>query len=180
MSIALDAPPLTSSPASVHRTTLSEKQVLDYFWAASRGREDRLALLLQLSVVAVPTALDWNPAVVRRAFVPRRHTFDGCFVCFRRDRRVAWHHVIWVEHGGSNDTGNQVELCHVCHKRIHPWLDDEPDHGTWVSTGQLVDSIAAGRLKLAKERRQVHDDDGRGFSLLDADEHDQYKRGEWE
>ena len=179
MSTLLETPVASSAP-QVHRTTLTEQQVMDYFWAACREGADRLSLLLQISVVAVPTAPGWSAKDVRRAFQPRPHTFDGCFSCFRRDRRVAWHHVIAIDHGGSNDIWNQVELCHVCHRRIHPWLEDEPDHGTWTSAAQLGDRLLSGHLKLAPERRQVHDDDGRGLALRDVDEDEQYARGEWE
>lgn len=173
------APPVAAR-SRVHRTTLTEKQVLDYFWASCRDGADRPAILLQLSVIAVPTAPGWSAAAVRSAFVSRRHTFDGCFTCFRRDRRVAWHHIIAIEHGGSNDIWNQVEICHVCHKRIHPWLEDEPDHGTWMSTTQIADRLLGGQFKLSRDRRQVHDDDGRGYAARDIDEDKQYRRGEWE
>ena len=43
-----------------------------------------------------------------------------CFVCWRLPQ--CWHHVIQLQHGGTNTQGNRVALCHKCHRRIHPWM----------------------------------------------------------
>jgi len=160
----------TQSPSRVHRTTLTEAQVIDYFWAACRAGAERLPLVQQLAVVAVPTAPSWSAKAVREAFVARPYPETGCFICFHRDRKLAWHHIIAVDHGGSNGLWNTVPVCHVCHRRIHPWLEEEPDTGSWASTDQLVTRLASGRVQLSPDRRQVHDDDGvLRRSILSAD-----------
>lgn len=164
----------------VFRTTLSEEQLLDYFWEASRDRTIRLDVLRELSVVAVRRPDDWDPRAVREAFVARLYPKDGCFSCFQKNRRTWWHHVIAIDHGGSNSERNQVMVCHICHQRIHPWLPEESDLGSWLSVGQIYARIAAGYVGRKQPRRQVTNDDGRGTSQFDTDEHWLYKHGEWE
>lgn len=180
MMVAAPIAPAVTERRRVFRTVLSEKQLLDYFWSACKEGADRLELLLQLSVVAVPTGPGWDPKVVRAAFVRRPYPEKGCFSCYNRGRKMAWHHIIAVDHGGSNDIWNQVPICHVCHRRIHPWLEEEPDLGWWTTPGDMVRALATDRLTLKPERRQVHDDDGRGRSNADQDEDALYRDGEWE
>lgn len=55
---------------------------------------------------------------------------------------MAWHHIVTVEHGGSNNPWNLVPICHVCHRRIHPWMEEEP--GEWTSTGDMVTHLLDG------------------------------------
>lgn len=44
-----------------------------------------------------------------------------CFACIRERMRL-WHHVIQIQHGGSNRPLNRVAICEECHMKIHPWL----------------------------------------------------------
>lgn len=102
-------------------TTWDEGRMLDYFWRMVREDADRIALLRQLSGVALERSSDWDYWSVRQ-----QTTWDiragDCFACKRRDDRLTWHHVIWVKHGGSNRPVNLVALCQACHRRVHPWL----------------------------------------------------------
>jgi hypothetical protein len=153
----------TAAPA-VHVTTLSEEQVLDYFWTAQADAEvDRLQLLKQLSVVAIKRPPEWDAAEVRRACANDNLDADRCFACRSADRRLYWHHVIEVHHGGTNAPRNRVALCFLCHREIHPWLEPWPgDMGPWVQVGEIVDALQSGRYVVdpRSARPQVYDDEG--------------------
>jgi 5-methylcytosine-specific restriction endonuclease McrA len=32
------------------------------------------------------------------------------------------HHIIQLQHGGSNRKANLVRICEWCHAAIHPWM----------------------------------------------------------
>lgn len=128
---------------SVHVTRLEEPDVLDYFWAMASSDADRVALLQQLAEVAIRRPADWDGGSVRfgAAGTTARLTADACFACHTTEKHLYWHHVIQVQHGGSNDPRNLVRVCHACHRAVHPWLPApttvENRHG-WVSVGDLV------------------------------------------
>lgn len=111
---------------------LPEAYALMYFWMMVRKTDDRLAMLQQMAEIVIQRPADWDFAAVRQ-----EHQRGGqpwwsgevsgrqCFCC-ASVRRLYRHHIIEVQHGGSNDGRNQVPLCFACHKRIHPWLTVEP------------------------------------------------------
>jgi hypothetical protein len=35
---------------------------------------------------------------------------------------LLWHHIIQLQHGGSNVDSNLIAICETCHAAIHPWL----------------------------------------------------------
>jgi hypothetical protein len=160
------------SAPSVHVTKLLEEQVLDYFWAAQADAEvDRLQLLKQLAVVAIARPHEWDAVAVRRACANDNLEADRCFSCRSDDRRLYWHHVIEVHHGGSNSPRNRVALCFRCHQVIHPWLQPWPgDLGPWVRVGEIVEAIANGRYVFdsGPPRRQVLDDDPQAGETREA------------
>lgn len=45
-----------------------------------------------------------------------------CFCCGSSGERL-WHHIIQLQHGGTNRPLNRVKVCEGCHAKIHPWLD---------------------------------------------------------
>lgn len=117
----------------ISTTTWSEDRVLDYFWTVARDAHvDRLELLGQIAAVRLARPSEWDEKAIRIAMggVTRRKfrgsvvTLAGerCFACRTEARRVYWHHVIQVQHGGSNTPRNLVSLCHRCHRDVHPWL----------------------------------------------------------
>lgn len=146
---------------AVHVTTLSEEQVLAYFWTAVAEDVDRLALLQQLAVVAIDRPSEWDRDDVRAgmAGTTLRLTADHCFVCLNAGWLLSWHHIIQVQHGGSNDARNFVRVCGWCHQRIHPWLHaptstDRRNGWTWI--GDM-----AARVERAAARAARH-----GWPLL--------------
>lgn len=108
--------------AEIYTTTWPEERVLAAFWALIKSGSDRLDTLLAFSTVVVPRPSDWDRAAVR-AESGQHLKVRGCFGCHTRSRRLYWHHVIEVQHGGSNAKGNLLPLCLRCHAKIHPWLD---------------------------------------------------------
>lgn len=53
-----------------------------------------------------------------------RFPFGACWAC------GSWaelfrHHVIQLQHGGTNCHLNFVKICEMCHAEVHPWLKDK-------------------------------------------------------
>jgi 5-methylcytosine-specific restriction endonuclease McrA len=86
----------------------------------------RLALLVEWSAVkVVPNSrrsLQEMRAAARSCFRPPRDKFGECWACLGWADLVR-HHVIQLQHGGSNNHLNTVKICGECHAVIHPWLD---------------------------------------------------------
>lgn len=151
-----------------------EADVLTSFWNRCGAGGDRLELLRELATVIVRTAPDWSPQATRDAKVPQPYPATGCFTCYRRDRRHQWHHIVRVACGGSNSPWNLVALCHVCHRRIHPWMEPEKDNGRrpgFVTVGEIVTKLLTpGTFVVQRPRQQVHDDEGHGPSGYGEDD----------
>lgn len=131
---------------SVHLSKWDEARILEYFRFAMRQEDvDRVALLRQLAGVAVQRSVDWSPALVRAEHVAgERKMADRCFCCRTGDRRLYWHHVIAIQHGGSNVRDNLVPICLRCHAAVHPWMDGaKPDRRrtSWSSPLQIFGDI---------------------------------------
>lgn len=130
--------------SAVYLSSWSEDRILAYFWTMVREGVDRLELLQQLATVAVRRPPSWDRRAIR-AVADHGIYPQMCFYCCTGDRNLYWHHVIEVQHGGSNDRLNLVAICLRCHATVHPWLDgtrDDQRHTTWVRVG------AAGRRVL--------------------------------
>lgn len=133
------------SPA-VYVSQWPEDRILAYFWTMVREEADRLELLAQLAPVAVKRPDEWSPALVREEHDATKHDatrkVQRCFCCRTGDRRLYWHHIIAIHHGGSNALVNQVAICLRCHGTIHPWLEDKADprprRSGWTSMQKLV------------------------------------------
>jgi hypothetical protein len=123
-----------------------EERILEYFRYMTRQDADRLALLQQLAVVAVERPDEWSPLAVRQ-----EHEAS--------DRRLYWHHIVAIQHGGSNAWDNLVPICKRCHAAIHPWMDGEGQdkrRTSWRSIAAIVeDSFGADvpELVAVAERR---------------------------
>jgi len=145
---------------SVYTTTWSEARVLDYFWMMVNADADRIALLQQLAGVAVQRPPDWDRAAERAAPTPRGKA-SICFSCFTGDRRLYWHHVIAIQHGGSTWPQNFVPICLACHARIHPWLDtSHPERerrgvSSWTRVGDMI--VAACEETILREETTTAD-----------------------
>jgi hypothetical protein len=135
-----NASALSSLKPSGPRETLAvtEEAALDEFWRAACREEgtDRLALLRAFAEIAIVRPPDWNYLEVRKH--SKEHTLAAmeCFAC-RGDEHSNWHHVIQIQHGGSNYLRNRVAICGACHSAIHPWLPKVTKRGAggWFQAG---------------------------------------------
>lgn len=109
--------------AKIYTSTWSEERVLAYFWMMVHADADRIALMKQLSAVAIARPDDWDRAAQRAMAPPTTRATTICFSCFTGDRRLYWHHIIAIQHGGSTRLQNLVPICLNCHAMVHPWLD---------------------------------------------------------
>jgi 5-methylcytosine-specific restriction endonuclease McrA len=117
-------------------SALSEDRVLDWFWTMARSDCDRRWLLRVVADrVVIGRKVTWNRRDVRREHRAKcggeygdsaavKLTYaDGCFSCGRGDE-LAPHHIIQIQHGGSNTLRNRVPLCPTCHRTVHPWMTE--------------------------------------------------------
>lgn len=129
--------------AAPYFSKYQEEQWLDFFWQSVHAHVDRADVLRKLAGVQLATPGRSERLAIRFAFrgvAVWRHRGDQCFCCFHMDRRLAWHHIIQVQHGGSNSARNMVPLCQWCHQRVHPWLEIRPEkrRTTWASIQEIV------------------------------------------
>lgn len=99
-------------------------EAIRVFWVKIKGKEvNRLALLKEMSSVKVIKKNDL--LFIRQRFNMKNMKRDKhCFSCSKPSHIK--HHIILLNHGGNNQTGNIVSLCNKCHNYIHPWLQDKP------------------------------------------------------
>jgi HNH endonuclease len=99
---------------------VNEPAALDRFYL--EAAVDRLGALKRFAEVAIVRGADWNPVEIRATSQVRNLHATACFACRTDARELHWHHVIQIQHGGSNYLRNRVALCAACHAEIHPWL----------------------------------------------------------
>lgn len=105
---------------------IDEDDALTEFWRMCQERPgERVAVLRAFAEIAIVRPADWDYDADRRD--ARNITItnhDGCFGCRDGMGKLAWHHIIQVQFGGSNNLRNRVRICEACHSDIHPWLPD--------------------------------------------------------
>jgi hypothetical protein len=117
------SPVLESSslrPAAREVLGLTEVDALNEFWRQVRAGGDKLVLLRAFAEVALVRPAGWDYQDVRSAFQRLRFGQEGCFVCYFSETQR--HHIIQIQHGGSNYVRNFVPICSRCHEEIHPWI----------------------------------------------------------
>lgn len=112
------------------------------FWrgVAHADAAGRLAALIRCASVVLGRADAVRRHLRRRT---RQHETAGdgaCWACGHARRRI-FHHIIQLQHGGTNARKNTVAICEECHAHIHPHLSMP----TW----------ADGRLGREARRRLV-------------------------
>lgn len=122
-----------------------ELLLLELFWQYVERGEDRLELLKLYAAQPVSREQDWNRQAVRDEASTITLDAHGCFCCRTEDRRLYWHHVVQVQHGGSNSPRNRVAICYRCHALIHPWLPKnrkgEELAGEWWSLSDVAEDL---------------------------------------
>jgi len=126
---------------------LPEDRVLDYFWLMDRNGAPRPWLLEHLGHVVLNRPLDWDRAVIRRQHESGaragtiRLNKRCCFGCSHGHCALYHHHVIEIQNGGSNASRNIVPLCFDCHKRLHPWLKEQPAKSGLVQVREIARNV---------------------------------------
>lgn len=117
---------------------ISEPAALDEFWRVCRdGRTDRVATLRAFAEIAIVRPAGWNPAEIRATTDDSLLSADHCFGC-GAGVRLSWHHIIQIQHGGSNYVRNRVAICDACHAQVHPWLPAHPRVTSgWAQLGEI-------------------------------------------
>lgn len=135
-----------------------EANYLDLIWDVRRySQAERLEALKWLAQVVIERGPTWDYAAVRADPTPPALHDEACFVCTVTDMRTYRHHVIQVQHGGSNSRRNVVTLCHACHKKIHPWLDPSTSYerrGGFTKVGHMIERMIDHLARLFEARKR--------------------------
>lgn len=118
-----------------------EANYLAVLWAARDQPESfRLMLLRRLAEVVIPRDEHWYPTM-RAETLPEILEGGRCFVCGLSRLEIHRHHVIQVQHGGSNSVRNLVPLCRACHADVHPWLPRVLARGGWTCVSEMARGV---------------------------------------
>lgn len=138
------AAPVNVLAIPLERWEISEPAALDEFYRQAEA--DRLSALRRFAEIAIARPEGWDVAAIRAAaaadpsVVSRAKT---CFAC-RRDRPLVSHHVIQIQHGGSNYLRNRVDICDECHAAIHPWVTVQTRESSgWSRLGNAAEAVRA-------------------------------------
>lgn len=125
-----------------------EAVALQVFWYHADRGEDRLELLKYFAKQTIERIDGWDRTEIRHKHESQHLAIaDACFSCLTQNRKLYWHHVISIDHGGSNYTRNRLAVCYRCHAQIHPWLPpdrkDETRGGEWWNPAEIFDAVQA-------------------------------------
>lgn len=145
-----------TAPGAVQPTVIEveieEPAALDQFWA--EASTDAIGALKRFAEIAIVRPPEWDFKMARAADTRR---IDGitlsatqCFACHRAAERFQWHHVIQIQHGGSNHPRNRVALCFSCHHKVHPWLPAPQERG-WYSFNDVAPYAIAEELRRGRK-----------------------------
>jgi hypothetical protein len=140
----------STSPRPVAREILglTEVDALNEFWRQVREGGDKLVLLRAFAEVALVRPAGWDYQEVRSAFQRLRFGQEGCFVCYFSETQR--HHIIQIQHGGSNYVRNFVPICSRCHEEIHPWLAKPKTRVSgWTQLNEIEAAYPSEGKKLA-------------------------------
>jgi len=106
-----------------HHEPWERQQVaLVEFWGRAKVSPaivDRLGLLQEFAERFVVPVKAYRQ--VRKNGRTRGRIRYPCWAC-RNGKSDVRHHIVQVQHGGTNAKKNRVPLCHGCHRVVHPWL----------------------------------------------------------
>jgi len=104
-----------------------QEDVLAEFWErADKAKTitDRLDLLREFADRRVVRVKAYR--TIRRSGPRQTWGKWVCWAC-RRKAQTVCHHIVQVQHGGTNAEMNRTRLCRGCHAVVHPWLRDKDD-----------------------------------------------------
>lgn len=126
------------------RWEISEPAALDEFYR--QAQTDRLTALKRFAEIAIARPADWDYQAVRAERPSRMAHHDGrCYACRKPSRVTVSHHIIQIQHGGSNYVRNRVDICEPCHAAIHPWLPAvaRPKPSGWFGLADIAPTALA-------------------------------------
>lgn len=127
-----------AAPVTLETLDMSEHEALDEFYRQIHAGADRLPLLRRFAELAIVRPSTWDYEAIRRASQQHTLTAPTCFGCLAA-RSLSWHHIIQIQHGGSNYLRNRVALCDECHHDVHPWLESAPRRrNEWESLSDVA------------------------------------------
>lgn len=89
---------------------------------------DRLAFLKRWAATRRkrkdPRSHEELRAAFRRGNPRGRSLLGKCWCCWL-EADVFTHHILQLQHGGTNNRLNFVRICGRCHAEVHPWLKKE-------------------------------------------------------
>jgi len=130
--------PANIAPLARETLTLSEPAALDQFYAEAHDG-DRIAALRRFAEIAIVREADWDPQAIRDASQDHPLHARACYACRVGRQTLVWHHIIQIQHGGSNYLRNRVALCAACHHDVHPWLPKSARiQPGWSSLAELI------------------------------------------
>lgn len=98
--------------------------MLRQFWGAAGRGEDKLALLRQHAEIRLRRRSVRSPHAIRREHnaqrLASRYRAHACFLC--SGKATQEHHIVQIQHGGTNRPENKVWVCTPCHRDIHPHM----------------------------------------------------------
>ncbi len=108
---------LTASRSRIQKKAPDWVRELRYeIGMVSEARRDRLEFLLRWAARKVSACRGRQPV-----FLKPWARIQPCWVC--RSRSTVTHHIVQVQHGGTNVKANLCRLCDGCHAAVHPWMD---------------------------------------------------------
>lgn len=131
---------------------IDEAAALDQFYAEAHAG-DRLGTLRRFAEIAIVRPPDWDYRAVREEAARHALSASACYGCRLAVTPLHWHHVIQIQHGGSNYLRNRTALCPICHGKVHPWLVPET-RGTWHSFAD----VAAACREFIRDRHIIRKD----------------------
>jgi hypothetical protein len=98
--------------------------LLREFWSAIERGDDRLATLTAWAQLRPARRANRSQHAIRREHnlqrLASRWKGKPCFVCSELASQE--HHIVQIQHGGTNRPDNKVRVCTACHGKIHPFL----------------------------------------------------------
>lgn len=152
---------LTHPATAPYLTKYSEEEWLDVFYLAVRNDSDRIESLRKLAGVKLLQPRSDSYDAIRASIwgVTFNLRAEQCFACFTGSRHLYWHHVIQVQHGGSNNARNIVRLCHRCHTDVHPWLEPRARElrTKWEAVPDIMRRVVDRLFKGWEDARKARD-----------------------
>lgn len=137
---------------------INSELTLDNFWVwydVLNGKEAIICKLIQYEKTVLFLRLLGDIDAMRKEFnqdkSKRLKPNDYCIAC--GEPAKLRHHIIQLQHGGTNERENIVAVCHSCNHLIHPWLSK---HIGNMKAGRKVwaDKQKKSKRKSNKKRNQ--------------------------